>query len=146
MDSPFQRRPTSVSSGHDSDNALKHQSIGTSLKDNSSRKRTAPVDGNYESAFRSKRQKTATEEADKLDFSAPEPHVGHQPTLVNPERDGLKRSIALVLGHVGFESATPEALEGFAEQTENCAYLRVRYFVSYSNANVRVHRCLQIDS
>ncbi|KAH7030697.1 uncharacterized protein B0I36DRAFT_242924 [Microdochium trichocladiopsis] len=33
-------------------------------------------------------------------------------------RDGLRRSIALALEHVGFDAATPESLESFTEATE----------------------------
>lgn len=36
---------------------------------------------------------------------------------------GLKRGIALALQKVGFESATPDAMESFAAMAEACTYL-----------------------
>lgn len=35
-------------------------------------------------------------------------------------RNGLRRAIALVLHHVGFDGATDEAFEGFASRVEEC--------------------------
>jgi hypothetical protein len=45
------------------------------------------------------------------------PHLG---------RDGLRRSIVLALQHVGFDSASEEALDGFTSATETC-----RHFVCH---------------
>ena len=47
----------------------------------------------------------------------------HSPTLATPEelaRRGLRRSIALTLQKVGFESASPDAMESFVSLTETC--------------------------
>lgn len=49
----------------------------------------------------------------------------HSPTLATPEelaRRGLRRSIALTLQKVGFESASPDAMESFVSLTETCRH------------------------
>jgi hypothetical protein len=46
--------------------------------------------------------------------------VTRRPTAGSVGRDGLRRSITLALGHVGFDSATEGALEGFTETVETC--------------------------
>lgn len=43
------------------------------------------------------------------------------PTQHYAARQGIQRSIALVLKHDGFHSATPEALESFTHLVETCA-------------------------
>ncbi|GAP85754.1 putative bromodomain associated domain-containing protein [Rosellinia necatrix] len=74
----------------------------------------------------SKRQRTTT-----LDTEAPSTVLDsgrtteaayeslRRPTAESMGRDGLRRSIALALDHVGFDSATEEALEGFTETVES---------------------------
>lgn len=42
------------------------------------------------------------------------------PTVHQFARTGIQRSIAMVLSHDGFESASPEALESFTELVEQC--------------------------
>jgi hypothetical protein len=42
------------------------------------------------------------------------------PTVHHFARSGIQRSIALVLAHDGFQSATPEALESFTGLVEQC--------------------------
>lgn len=42
------------------------------------------------------------------------------PTQHSQARAGIQRSIALVLNHDGFGSASPEALESFTEMVETC--------------------------
>ena len=42
------------------------------------------------------------------------------PQVQPPARTGLQQCIALVLQHVGFDSASPEALEEFTTMTETC--------------------------
>lgn len=42
------------------------------------------------------------------------------PTQHSSARCGIQRSIALVLKHDGFESATPEAMESFTQMVETC--------------------------
>ncbi|KXJ95045.1 bromodomain associated protein [Microdochium bolleyi] len=44
--------------------------------------------------------------------------IVNRPTAQDVGRDGLRRSIALALEHVGFDAATPESLESFTEATE----------------------------
>ncbi|KAI3342553.1 hypothetical protein F4824DRAFT_446671 [Ustulina deusta] len=73
----------------------------------------------------SKRQRTTTP---KPDATSPVPTPGHathpayevvrHPTVESMGRDGLRRSITLTLKHIGFDSATEEALEGFTEMVE----------------------------
>ncbi|KAI1432692.1 hypothetical protein GGR50DRAFT_696811 [Xylaria sp. CBS 124048] len=73
-----------------------------------------------------KRQRTATVERDfasvvsALTPTAQTPYeIARQPTAETMGRDGLRRSITLALKHVGFDSATEEALEAFTETVEN---------------------------
>lgn len=42
------------------------------------------------------------------------------PSLDHQSKSGLKRSIAIVLQHVGFDSATPEAMESYVTTVEAC--------------------------
>lgn len=42
------------------------------------------------------------------------------PTVHQFARTGIQRSIAMVLSHDGFESASPEAMESFTELVEQC--------------------------
>ncbi|KAK8044562.1 hypothetical protein PG993_004586 [Apiospora rasikravindrae] len=44
--------------------------------------------------------------------------LDERPNADSMGRDGLRRSIALALEHVGFDAATPEALESFANNAE----------------------------
>lgn len=46
--------------------------------------------------------------------------LSERPNADSMGRDGLRRSIALALEHVGFDAATPEALESFANNAETC--------------------------
>lgn len=49
--------------------------------------------------------------------TVPVPEV---PNEYNVHREGLQRSIALALDHVGFEAASEEAMESFTAMTETC--------------------------
>lgn len=49
-----------------------------------------------------------------------EAFVSSTPSLHSQSRLGIQRSIAMVLQHDGFQSATPEALEGFTQVVETC--------------------------
>ncbi|KAI8952603.1 hypothetical protein F4801DRAFT_577365 [Xylaria longipes] len=73
----------------------------------------------------SKRQRTTTLEPDATSTTPTSGHTTQaayeavrRPTAENMGRDGLRRSITLALSHVGFDSATEEALEGFTETVE----------------------------
>lgn len=46
--------------------------------------------------------------------------VPEAPNEYNVHREGLQRSIALALNHVGFEAASEEAIESFTAMTETC--------------------------
>ncbi|KAI1160753.1 WD40-repeat-containing domain protein [Nemania serpens] len=74
---------------------------------------------------RSKRQRTSTLEPDAATTGSPSKHTTQiayeatrRPTAESMARDGLRRSITLALSHVGFDSATAEALESFTETVE----------------------------
>lgn len=45
------------------------------------------------------------------------------PTQQFQARSGIQRSIAMVLKHDGFESASPEALESFTGMVETCEFM-----------------------
>lgn len=46
------------------------------------------------------------------------------PSLHSHSRQSIQRSIALVLKHDGFDSATPEAMESFTQLVETCTTSR----------------------
>lgn len=48
------------------------------------------------------------------------PSVSYAPTPHHQARLGIQRSIAMVLQHDGFDTATPEALEEFTQMVETC--------------------------
>lgn len=48
--------------------------------------------------------------------------LGERPNPDTMGRDGLRRSIALALQQVGFDSATPEALESMTSTAETCMF------------------------
>jgi hypothetical protein len=49
-----------------------------------------------------------------------ERHLAVLTTAEELARKGLRRSIALALQKVGFEGATPDAMESFVSMTEEC--------------------------
>jgi transcription initiation factor TFIID subunit 8 len=65
-------------------------------------------------------QDSPSEWADEESFSAV-PSLS--PTLHHIARCGIQRSIAMVLSHDGFQSASPEALESFTGVVETCRHL-----------------------
>ncbi|KAF2968296.1 hypothetical protein GQX73_g5274 [Xylaria multiplex] len=94
-----------------------------------SRKRSSVELDNADNQSRSKRQRTKTLEPDATSVAPttipttvhttqPAYEVVRHPTAESMGRDGLRRSITLALKHVGFDSATEEALEGFTETVE----------------------------
>ncbi|KAK8085166.1 hypothetical protein PG997_006437 [Apiospora hydei] len=80
----------------------------------------------------SKRQRTTIVKPTPTPTPTPRPTAGYsdmsgyalqheldeRPNADSMGRDGLRRSIALALEHVGFDAATPEALESFANNAE----------------------------
>lgn len=69
--------------------------------------------------------------------------LSERPNADSMGRDGLRRSIALALEHVGFDAATPEALESFANNAETCTChhgMEPRYGPSSTNAT-----CIRLD-
>ncbi|KAI1428691.1 hypothetical protein F5Y12DRAFT_683274 [Xylaria sp. FL1777] len=93
--------------------------------ESTSRKRSSVELEDADRQSYSKRMRTTTP---KLDVTSPlrtQVHttqaayeVVRRPTAESMGRDGLRRSITLALKHVGFDSATEEALEGFTETVE----------------------------
>lgn len=63
---------------------------------------------------------STTNTASAATTEAPLYEVVNRPTAQDVGRDGLRRSIAIALEHVGFDAATPEALESFTEAAETC--------------------------
>lgn len=101
--------------------------------DDAARKRQSPADGDSERQDPAKRprtddQKPASKSGPNSDaqlVSASNTETSlyelvNQTTAHDVGRDGLRRSIALALQHVGFEGASVEALESFTEATETC--------------------------
>ncbi|KAF4592183.1 bromodomain associated protein [Ophiocordyceps camponoti-floridani] len=88
-----------------------------------SKRSLSPEDGSLESAFKRPRANTLPREApnDSFDEALDEPDralVSLSSTHRHHARLGLQRSIALVLNHDGFSSATPEAMESFTSLIE----------------------------
>lgn len=50
------------------------------------------------------------------------PHASAAPTTEELASKGLRRAIALALEKVGFDSATPDAMESFAAMAETCTF------------------------
>lgn len=76
---------------------------------------------------RAKRQRVSSVEEPEATYecfveSDSESGAVNQPTSEDLGRDGLRRSIALTLEHVGFDSASPEAMESFTAMAETCTY------------------------
>lgn len=72
-----------------------------------------------------KRQKTghSSPQETTIEDAADPPVSATAITTPSPEHQaqlGLKRSIALALQHVGFDGATPEAMESYAATVETC--------------------------
>lgn len=85
-----------------------------------SRKRPADAEGAQPS--QSKRPKTNTSIRTILAVEAigKSPNASTAPTPDGLAKNGLRRSIALALETVGFDGATPEAIESFTIMTETC--------------------------
>ena len=88
-----------------------------------SRKRSSSNVGAYDHEGRTKRQRTSSAGSEfQASYTAiePEPDAVNKPASEDIGRDGLTRSIALTLQHVGFDSASKEAMMSFTEATETC--------------------------
>ncbi|KAI0549827.1 hypothetical protein F4679DRAFT_227426 [Xylaria curta] len=86
---------------------------------NTSRKRSSVELEDGDRPSPSKRQRTSTPIAPASGHTVKAAYEAvRRPTAENLGRDGLRRSITLALSHVGFDSATEEALEGFTETVE----------------------------
>ncbi|TGJ82387.1 hypothetical protein E0Z10_g6376 [Xylaria hypoxylon] len=96
--------------------------------ESTSRKRLSVELEDADRQSRPKRQRTTTLDPDATSTAPTAPTAVHtaqpayevvrHPTVESMGRDGLRRSITLALKHVGFDSATEEALEGFTETVE----------------------------
>ncbi|KAK8054057.1 bromodomain associated protein [Apiospora saccharicola] len=63
--------------------------------------------------------------------------LSERPNADSMGRDGLRRSIALALEHVGFDAATPEALESFANDAETYLMTFIADLKTYAEASRR---------
>lgn len=59
----------------------------------------------------------SAQSSDQLDFSS---FISTMPSLHGQARESIQRSVAMVLNHDGFDSATPEAMESFTQLVESC--------------------------
>lgn len=92
------------------------------MMDGMSRKRSSSSLSSSQQEDRAKRQRTSTvdREPDLAAIETKPYDVVNRDTAGDFGRDGLRRSIALTLQHVGFDSATQEAMEGFTETVDTC--------------------------
>lgn len=94
--------------------------------DGISQKRSSSDIGASGPEDRKKRQRTSSAGTEtQLSSTAVEstPSVVNKPTCEDLGRDGLTRSIALTLQHVGFDAASKEALMSFTETVETCTFV-----------------------
>lgn len=94
----------------------------------SPRKRASSSSPSDDTSLPAKRQRTASSSTPRSaestvsdDFIAT--RVDGPPNFNEQHRMELRRAITLALGHVGFDSATEEALESFTHMTETCQSL-----------------------
>ncbi|KFH46802.1 Transcription initiation factor TFIID subunit-like protein [Hapsidospora chrysogenum ATCC 11550] len=97
----------------------------------------SPDNGEEPNAKRARLDRSDANSEDAMDISAAsrtlrageEEHAGDghpgakvstTPTLHSQARSSIQRSIAMVLKHIGFDSAAPEALESFTQIIETC--------------------------
>lgn len=89
-------------------------------------KRAVPNDDENHQEPEAKRQRTIEPDSRsvtpaEVDLSErPIYNVVRRPNAEDFGRDGLRRSIGVALKHVGFDAATPDALEGFTETVDTC--------------------------
>jgi transcription initiation factor TFIID subunit 8 len=69
-------------------------------------------------------ESTLDEQKEKAPGAADKKKAVVRPSSDSVARDGLRRSIAVALQHVGFESASEEALESVTAATETCEIIR----------------------
>ncbi|CAJ2503048.1 Uu.00g104420.m01.CDS01 [Anthostomella pinea] len=101
-----------------------------------SRKRPSPNEEGHDHQARSKRQRTMAPEAEST--AIPAFSAVNRPTAEDLGRDGLRRSIALTLKQVGFDSASKDALEGFTETVDTYITGFVEQLMRTANAARRV--------
>lgn len=104
-----------------SDTASRKRSVSAATPDSDSKRpRLASRDDQEQQPGTNEaqiQQDALSEWADEESFSAV---ASMSPTVHQFARTGIQRSIAMVLSHDGFESASPEALESFTELVEQC--------------------------
>ncbi|KAJ4390401.1 hypothetical protein N0V85_007256 [Neurospora sp. IMI 360204] len=102
-----------------------------------SRKRPADAEGAQPS--QSKRPKTNTSLRTILAVEAigKSPNASTAPTPDGLAKNGLRRSIALALETVGFDGATPEAIESFTIMTETYLHSLTEEVKAFANASRR---------
>lgn len=87
------------------------------VMDSSIRKRPSELENGEPPA---KKQKTIPPTAILAIDGAESPSVANSKTADTIASEGLRRGIALVLEKVGFESASPDAMEAFVSMTDKC--------------------------
>lgn len=87
----------------------------------SPKRRTSPSSDEFPPTKRPRTDSSSIPNPVKLSATigdtVPVPEV---PNEYNVHREGLQRSIALALDHVGFDTASEEAMESFTTMTETC--------------------------
>lgn len=103
-----------------SDTASRKRSVSATPDSDPKRPRLASRDGQEEQSGTDQaqiQQDALSEWADEESFSAV---ASMSPTVHQFARTGIQRSIAMVLSHDGFDTASPEAMESFTELVEQC--------------------------
>lgn len=92
------------------------------MSSDSPKKRASPAsDDTPGPAKRQRTQSSSTANSAESPAAAAIPtRIDGPPNFNEQHRMELRRSIALALGHVGFDSASEEALESFTHMTETC--------------------------
>lgn len=94
------------------------------MSSDSPAKRASPAsDDNPGPAKRQRTQSSSTAHSAESPVAAVLPtRIDGPPNFNEQHRMELRRAITLALGHVGFDSASEEALESFTHMTETCQF------------------------
>lgn len=95
-----------------------------SMSSDSPKKRASPAsDDTPGPAKRQRTQSSSTANSAESPVAAVLPtRIDGPPNFNEQHRMELRRAITLALGHVGFDSASEEALESFTHMTETCQF------------------------
>lgn len=94
------------------------------MSSDSPEKRVSPgSDDTQGPAKRQRTQSSSTVQSSESPIAAVSAtRIDGPPSFNEQHRTELRRAITLALGHVGFDSASPEALESFTHMTETCQF------------------------